>query len=136
MLRCLSLVIDKTYILTRFGALLLEIPPILQQTAEAIDRDANNIDNVADVNKFIQENKTGMIPFKKYCISLLSRLMQELRHRPQLSINPMKLHLALLLLPLIIKLFLLLISVLLQQKLSCVSRKRYVFHFSCLFNFR
>lgn len=49
-------------LLTRYGTLVTEIPPILSECASKVSESANKIDHVFDVNKFIEENKTGVTP--------------------------------------------------------------------------
>lgn len=48
--------------ITKYATLLLELPPIHQQTSDDVSKDGNNIDASLDVNKFTQENKTGVTP--------------------------------------------------------------------------
>jgi hypothetical protein len=50
---------EITKMLSKYGTLLLELPPVYNQSYDDVARDANNIDHVFDVNKFTQENKTG-----------------------------------------------------------------------------
>lgn len=49
-------------LLSRYGSLITEIPPVMEESASNTSQSANKIDHAFDVDKFIDENKTGVTP--------------------------------------------------------------------------
>jgi len=49
-------------ILTRYAALLQEIPPVDQAAADLVTQNANKVDPAADIAAFVLQNKTGVTP--------------------------------------------------------------------------
>lgn len=56
----ISLILPE--MLTKYSNLLLELPPIYLQTSEDVSKEANKMDASLDVNRFTNENKTGVTP--------------------------------------------------------------------------
>eukprot|EP00026_Physarum_polycephalum_P006093 Phypoly_transcript_06134.p1 GENE.Phypoly_transcript_06134~~Phypoly_transcript_06134.p1 ORF type:complete len:485 (+),score=114.94 Phypoly_transcript_06134:175-1629(+) len=48
--------------LTKYANLLLEMPPVYLQTSEDVSKEASKMDASLDVNRFTNENKTGVTP--------------------------------------------------------------------------
>lgn len=48
--------------LSRYAALLSELPPVHQASADSCTKAAEKVDHTHDINTFVQENKTGVTP--------------------------------------------------------------------------